>query len=46
MEDTDILYTNNHVVTYVPDFQTKPSVSKPSRKVYRVGLKMVAVEEI
>jgi hypothetical protein len=31
MEDTDILYTNNHVVTYVPDFQTKPSVSKPSR---------------
>ena len=19
MEDTDILYTNNHVVTYVPD---------------------------
>jgi hypothetical protein len=27
MEDTDILYTNNHVVSYVPDFQTKPSVS-------------------
>jgi hypothetical protein len=26
-------HTNNHVVSYVPDFQSKPADSKPTRRV-------------
>jgi hypothetical protein len=33
MEDTAVHVSKYHVVSYVPDFQTKPAVSQPTRRV-------------
>jgi hypothetical protein len=41
MEDIAISALKYHVVSSVPDFQTKPADSRPARLALIVGLKMV-----
>ena len=44
MEDIAVSESEYHVVSSVPDFQTKPADSRPARLALMVGLKMVVAK--